>query len=136
MTISFLTYVVTFSGQIYVHISYFFTPLQCNYFDTIFTSWSSYFFRAAAFFSWSCFFRTATSSQQFFSVWPLFQNKTSPEQPLLENRKFCTTVTFPSSYLCGGEIVWNRDIYGRVTYLKQLLQHRINIFRRATFRKS
>ena len=90
MTISFLTYVVTFSGQIYFHISYFFTPLQCNYFDTIFTSWSSYFFRAAAFFSWSCFFRTATSSQQFFQYSHFFRTR-----PLLSSHFLRTGNSVP-----------------------------------------
>ena len=37
------------------------------------------------------------------------------------------------SYLFGGGIVLNKDIYRRATFSKQVLLHRINFFRRAVF---
>ena len=63
--------------------------------------WGCYFFRTAAVFS---FFRTVTFSQELF-----FQNSFFFEQPLLENRRFFTAVTFRNSYFFG-RTIQDKDI--------------------------
>ena len=69
-------------------------------------------------------------------IWQLlFLSKTSIEQQPLENRYFYSAVTFRNSYLLGGGIVQNRDIYRRATFSKQILLHSINFFWRTIFWK-
>ena len=94
--ISLLAYVATFSGQLYFGRSYFFTLFQSNYFDTTVT------FSGQLFLQNSCCFLLFQNSHFFagviFSEQLLFRSENSIEQPLLENRKFFTAVTFRNSY--------------------------------------
>ena len=84
----------------------------------------------------SSIFRTVFSSQHlFFSKELHFQSKISTKQPPLENGYFFKTVTFRNSYLLGGGIAQNKDIYRRPTFSKQVLLHSINFFRRDSFWK-
>ena len=68
-----------------------------EYFHTT-SFWSSYFFRADAFF-WGALF----SEESIFLL--LFQSRTSTNESLFENRKFFRAVTFQNSYLFGGGLV-------------------------------
>ena len=122
---------MTFSGQLYFWRSYFFTPFQGNYFDTTAISQRSYFFRAAAFLR-SSFFRTVNFSQLLFQNSFFFQDKTSTEQPLLENRKLFRAVTFRNNHFLAEELFRKKDIYRRATFSKQVLLHIINFFKAGT----
>ena len=93
---------------------------------------SSYFFRSSTFFDELLFQNSHFFAAVIFSEQLLFQSET-PTEPLLENRKFFRVVTFWNSYLSGGGIVQNEDIYRRDTFLKQVRS--IKCFRRATFLK-
>ena len=62
-------------------------------------------------------------------------NLTAPKSFRIKNRKFLRAVTFRNSYFFGGGIVQNRDIYGRATFLNQVLRHNINSFGKVTFLK-
>ena len=109
----------TFSGQFCFWRNYFFTLFQSNYFNTTVTFSKQLFLQSISASFEELFFRTVTSSQQlFFSEQLLFQSETSTEQPPLENRKLFRIVTFWNSNLFGGDIVWNNDIYRRVTFSK------------------
>ena len=112
-------YVATFSGQLYFRRRYFFILLQSNYFDTTVTFRSSHFFRSSTFFDELLFQNSHFFAAVIFSEQLLFQSETSTEPPL-ENRKFFKVVTFWNSYLSGGGIVQNKDIYKRDTFLKQV----------------
>ena len=81
--ISLLTYVVTFSGQLYFGRSYFFTLFQSNYFDTTVTFSVQLFLQNSCFFS---FFRTVTFSQELF-----FQNSFFFGAKLLQSSHFLRT---------------------------------------------
>ena len=120
MAICLPAYVATFSGQFYFRRSYFFILLQSNY------------FRSSTFFDELLFQNSHFFAAVIFSEQLLFQSETSTEPPL-ENRKFFRVVTFWNSYLSGGGIVQNEDIYRRDTFLKQVRS--IKCFRRATFLK-
>ena len=99
---SLLTYVATFSGQLYFWRSYFFTLFQSNYSDTAVTFSGQLFLQNSCFFS---FFRTVTFSQElFFQNRFFFKSETSTEQPLLETRKFFTAATFRNSYFFSEEL--------------------------------
>ena len=130
--ISLLEYVATFSGQIYFCRSYFFTLFQSNYFDTTVT------FSGQLFLQNSCCFLLFQSSRFFAGVIFLEkllpQRENSTEQPLLENRKFFTAVTFRDSYF------FRRNCLGlsyikSASFSKQVLLHNINLFRKVTFWK-
>ena len=97
--------------------------------------WSSFFFRAVAFFWGATFSEQALFCISYFFRIATFQSKRSTEQALLENRNFFRTVTFRNSYLFGGEFVKNKDIYRSATFSKQVLPHTINFSWRATFWK-
>ena len=73
----------------------------------------------------SCFF-SPFSEQLLFR-----RSETSTEQPLLDNRKFFIAVTFRNSFFFEGT-VYNKDIYRRATFSKQVLLHSIIYFRRVT----
>ena len=96
-----------------------------------------YFFRADAFFQDLRFLKTVPSLKQlFFPEYLLFWSKTSTQQPLLENMKLFRAITFRNSYIFGGAIVQNKDIYRRASFLKQVFPHTISFFRRGKFSKS
>ena len=95
-----------------------------------------YFFRADAFFQDLRFLKTVTSLKQlFFPEYLLFWSKTSTQQPLLENMKLFRAITFRNSYIFGGAIVQNKEIYRRASFLKQVFPHTISFFRRGKFSK-
>ena len=133
MAIPPLPYVTTFSEQFWR--SYFFILFQSNLFDTTVTfleqlSLQSSCFFEELFFQNNHFFR----SIYLFRI-ATFSERNSSEQPLFEKRKFFRAVTFPNSYLFGGEIVQNKNIYRRVTFSKRVLLHSMHVFRKATFWK-
>ena len=102
IAISLLAYVATFSGQLYFGKSYFLTLFQSNYFDTTDT------FSGQLLLQKRCCFLLFQNSHFFtgviFSEQLLFWSEISTEQPLLENRKFFTAVTFRNSYFFGGTV--------------------------------
>ena len=86
MLIFLLTYVSTFSGQLYFRKSYFFTLLHSNYFDTT-TTFSEQLFLQSSYYFWGApFFKTFTSLQQLF-----FQNRNLLGAKLLPNSLFLRT---------------------------------------------
>ena len=96
---------------------------------------SSYFFRAAGFFKDLHFQNSHLFAEFIFSEQFFFQSKPSTEQQPRENRKFFRAVIFRNSYLFGGGVVQNKEIYRRATFWKQVLLHSINILGEAAFWK-
>ena len=151
MGISLLPYVATFSGQLYFRRSYFFTLLQCNYFDTAVTFSEQLFLQSICFFLTSSFFRTVDSSQQFFFSFQksyFFRAKLLPNSYHLRigsslGNLLVGTATFLAKELFRIKILllfiiiylFTVDIYREATFSKQALLHNINYFRRATFWK-
>ena len=91
IAISLLAYVATFSGQLYFGRSYF-TLFQSNYFDTAVTFSRQLFLQNSGFFP--LFQNSHFFAGVIFSEKLLFWSENSTEQPLLENKKFFTAVTF------------------------------------------
>ena len=135
IVMSLLANVATFSEQLYFWINYFFTCLQRNYFDTTVTFSEQLFLQNSCFFEELLFWNSHFQAAVIFSEKLLLQSETSIEQPLLENKNFFRAVTFRNSYLSGGEIVQNKNIYSRATFSKMVLLYSIYFFRRATFWK-
>ena len=96
---------------------------------------SIYFFRAAAFFKELRFRKSHFLAEVIFSEYLIFRNGTSTQQPLCENRKFSRGVTFRISYVLGGVIVWNKDIYRGALLIEAGTSAQHQFFRRATFLK-
>ena len=94
--------------------------------------WGSCFFRTAAVFS---FFRTVAFSQELF-----FQNSFIFEAKILQSSHFLRIesslrqLLFRTAIFFGGT-VYDKDIYKRATFSKQVTLHKINLFRKATFWK-
>ena len=107
MAITFLTYIVTFLGQVHFTTNYFFTVhtsarrllLQSNQFDTTVTFLEQLLFQ-------NNYFSAIILSKQL-----LIRNKTSADQLFLENRQF-----FEGSQY--DKFVQNIDIYRRVSFSK------------------
>ena len=100
-----------------------FTLFQSNYFD-IKVSFSGQLLLHN-----NCLFLLFQNSHLFggviFSEKLLFRDETSPEEALLENRKFFTGVTF-----------WSNYFFRKKSYFsKQELLHSLNFFRKATIWK-
>ena len=102
MVIFLLSYLSTFSGQLYYWRSYFFTLL--NYFGKTIALLEHLFIRAVAFFKELRFRKSYFLATVIFSEYLIFRNQTSTKQPLCENRKFFRVVTFRNSYFFGGLI--------------------------------
>ena len=82
MKISLIAFVVTFLGQLYFWISYFFTLLQCSYFDTAVNFLEQLFLQGSWIF-WADFFRKSPSSQQLFFQSYFFRAKLLPRSQFL-----------------------------------------------------
>ena len=130
MVISLLTYLATFSGQLYFWRSNFFKLYQSKCFDTTVTLSEELFLPCNCFFEELCFQKIHSLASVFFRI-PIFRSDTSSQQPLLEKRKFFRAVTFWKSYVFGGRIALNKDVYRGTPLLKQVLLHSISFFRRA-----
>ena len=102
MVIFLLSYLSTFSGQLYYWRSYFFTLL--NYFDKTVALLEHLFIRPVAFFKELRFRKSYFLATVIFSEYLIFRNQTSTKQSLCENRKFFRVVTFWNSYFFGGLI--------------------------------
>ena len=79
---------------------------------------SIYYFKAAAFFKQLRFRKSHFLAVVIFSEYLIFRNETSNEQQLCENRKFFRAVPFRNSYLFGGVIAQNKDIYRRAPLIE------------------
>ena len=127
-------YVATFSGQLYFGRSYLFILFESNYFDTTVTFWGQVFLQN------SCYFLLFRNIHFFagviFSEQLLFRSENSTEQPLLENRKFFTAVTFRNSYFFSEELfrikISKKELLFQSRYF---FLHSINLFRKVTFWK-
>ena len=135
MAISLFAYVSSFSEQLCLRRSYFFTLHQSNYFDTTAT------FSEQLFLQRICFFLLVPVSEQlilrnsyFFRI-ATFSQRNSNKKPPIVKRKFIRVVTVQNSCFFGEGIVQNKDIYRRAAFSKHVFLHSINYFRRATFWK-
>ena len=99
MVIFLLSYLSTFSGQLYYWRSYFFTLL--NYLDKTVALLEHLFIRAVAFFKELRFRKSYFLAAVIFSEYLIFRNQTSTKQSVCENRKFFRVVTFRNSYFFG-----------------------------------
>ena len=96
---------------------------------------SSYFFRVSAWtqlllFRSSYFFRAAA-----FSIFYFFRTKFLPSRYFSRISSSLERYIFETATFLVGRLVQNKDTHRRVTFLKQLLLHSINFFRRVTFQQ-
>ena len=87
LAIFLLAHVASFSGQINLWRSYFFTFPQSNYFDKAVNFLEQLFLQSNSFFEDLFFQNSHLFAVVIFSEKLLFQSIVSTEQPLLENRK-------------------------------------------------
>ena len=92
----------------------------------------SYYFRRGAVFS---FFRTVTFSQELsFQNNFFFGAKFLQSSHFLRIESSLRQLLFRTAIFFGGT-VYDKDIYKRATFSKQVTLHKINLFRKATFWK-
>ena len=113
--------------------SFIFGEASSSHFFMVTTLTKQLFFRSSYFFRSSCLLKEFLFQNShfftavIFSEQLLFQSKTFTEQPL--------TGSSLGQLLFEIGIVYNKNIYIRATFSKQVLLHSISFFRRATFWK-
>ena len=94
---SFITYLVTFSGQLYFRRRYCFTLLLLLRRNSYFLQ--QLFLQSSCFFKESRFRKSHFLAAVIFLEYLIVRRETSMEQPLIENRKLFRVVTFRNTLL-------------------------------------